>query len=394
MIRAFLYGLFIGIIIGVALSLVFCHHMRLLNYGVILSVVKKWSESQRLLHNQAGRRDNAVLNESSSWGHQSNYQENVEMSKKKRRSRSKKSFPNMKGMSRRSASGTQSTKRGRYLMKSYELSDHTAEQRDLGQQTEHKRKMSDTNLDLFEQKEMAEELSLNYPIYDRNSNSLTWKHRYASKIQTAASKVYDCWKETEGEGWVKSSSTQGYQVYRKKRSKLPLDIIKGVCLLPFPLETCIADFFSDKGREAYEDSIAERKVLETLGKGCHGREVVYSCTVDKYPMVSVRDMVLGQETILIKTNTGSKQTYPVMVVTTSVEVDTCPVRKKAVRVDMPFAGTIFETKSASQTLVTMIIDIDVKGWLPKWLVNFAADECASPPLKLRKFMKEKYNASV
>jgi len=262
------------------------------------------------------------------------------------------------------------------------------------QQTNLKRHMTCPNLKLQNVQELKENSLLNYSVFDRNSKDIIWKHCYASKIHIAACKAYDCWMETERDGWAKSTSSEGFKVYRKKRSNLPLDIIKGVCLLPYPIKTCIADFFSEEGRSAMEESIAERKVIEHLAKDDPGRQVTYSCTVDKYPMVSVRDMVLGRETMLIKNNQVGMQSCPVMVVTTSVEVQDCPVRKKRVRIDMAFAGTIFEMKSPSETQMTMIIDVDVKGWLPKWLVNFAADECAYPPFRLRKYMQNKYSKFV
>jgi len=373
MIKVFITGLLIGIVIGVFASLCFCHHYRLLDYAVILSILRKWAQKQRFLQNQLRNHDDASLNETSVIGHEH-----------KSRKISKEAHKNRRGK----GSLRLKEKRRRYSIEQPE------QKRAMTQQANIKRYMTCPNLKLPSKQELDGKFPLNYSIFDRNSKDMIWKHRYAPKLHLAACKAYDCWKETERDGWVQSSSAKGFKVYRKKRSNLPLDIIKGICLLPYPLKTCIADFFSEEGRKVIENSIAERKVLEILEGDDPGRQVTYSCTVDKYPMVSVRDMVLCRETMLIKSNQEGIQQSPVMVVNTSIEVEACPVQRKRVRIDMAFAGTIFEMKSPSETLVTMIIDIDIKGWLPKWLVNFAADECASPPLKLRKYMQSKYNKLV
>jgi len=373
MIQVFITGLLIGIVIGVIASLCFCHHWRLLDYAVIVSSFRKWTQKQRFLQNQLGNHSEAGLKETSAIGHD---HKSRKTSYEEHKNRGRKGYKRVKEKKRR-----------------YSI-EQTERKRGMTQKTTQKRHMTCPNLKLQHVQELEEKSLLNYSVFDRNSRDIIWKHSYASKIHIAACKAYDCWKETERDGWVKSTSSEGFKVYRKKRSNLPLDIIKGECLLPYPLKTCIADFFSEEGRNAMEETIAERKVIENLGKDDPGRQITYCYTVDKYPMVSVRDMVHCRETMLIKNNQEGIQSCPVMVVNTSVEVQACPVKKKRVRIDLAFAGTIFEMKSPSETQITMIIDVDVKGWLPKWLVNFAADECAYPPLRLRKYMKKKYSKFV
>jgi len=225
----------------------------------------------------------------------------------------------------------------------------------------------------------------NCPVYDTATKAISWKHPFASKLERVMHINYEEWKSPCGtNGWFKSSEKDNLKIFRKHRKSKSVDMIKGRCVIPFPLEKVVTEMMTRESKLKYEKNLENCKELENFGPGAL---LEYSLAKTPSRLVSQRDMCMVFGTVQL-----DKQGGPVMISYVSVDSPLCPPIKKYVRADLASAGWIFEADGDSSTIVTTIIDIDVKAkYIPAWLLNLANECIGKASYNLKTYMEEKYS---
>jgi len=225
----------------------------------------------------------------------------------------------------------------------------------------------------------------NCPVYDTTTHQVSWKHLYASKLESVIRINYEEWKSPCGtNGWFLSSKKKNLEICRKHRRDKAVDMIKGRCVVPFPLEKVVNEMMTRESKLKYEKNLESCKELENFGPGAL---LEYSLAKTPTRFVAQRDMCMAFGTVQLDEDGG-----PVMIAYVSVESLLCPVIKKYVRCDLASAGWIFEAEGESSTIVTTIIDIDVKAkFIPAWLLNLTNECIGKAGYNLKTFMEKKYS---
>lgn len=226
----------------------------------------------------------------------------------------------------------------------------------------------------------------NCPVYDTKTNQISWEHPHASKLEDVIRINYDEWKSPCGaNGWFLSSEKNNLKIFRKHRRNKAVDMIKGCCVIPFPLEKVVIEMMTRKSKLEYEKNLESCKELANYAPGAL---LEYSLAKTPTRLVAQRDMCMAFGTVQLDKDGGS-----VMISYASVESPLCPLIKKYVRCDLASAGWIFEAAGESSTRVTTIMDIDVKAkFIPAWLLNLTNESIGRAGYSLKTYMEEKYRS--
>jgi len=228
--------------------------------------------------------------------------------------------------------------------------------------------------------ESEKEYPYNCPIY--NVKAKMWSHAYTPEVLEACRLAFEAWK-TPGatKGWNLSTNKPDLKIYRKPRREKTVDLIKGRCVIPFPVAMVVQEMMCRESKLKYETNLEACKMLKSFGPGAL---LEYSLAKTPSVLISQRDMVMAFGTVRLENGA-------IMVAYKSVESPLCPVVAKYVRVDLGFAGWIFEPHKNSSTLVTTIIDIDVKAsYIPGWILNLCNESIGKAGYQLKLFMEKKY----
>lgn len=225
----------------------------------------------------------------------------------------------------------------------------------------------------------------NCPVYNTSTHEVSWKHCYDSKLKEVIRINLDAWKSPCGtNGWFRSSEKENLKIFRKHRVSRSVDMIKGRSVIPYPLEKIVTEMMTRESKLKYEKNLETCKELTSFGPGAL---LEYSLCRTPTRLVAQRDMCMAFGTVQL-----DKEGGPVMIAYVSVESPLCPEIKKYVRCDLTSAGWIFEADGESSTIVTTIIDIDVKAkYIPAWLLNLTNECIGKAGYNLKLFMDEKYN---
>jgi len=184
------------------------------------------------------------------------------------------------------------------------------------------------------------------------------------KIQEFMSEV----KTPDHEKWEKSAQTDFFTVYRKKEyDETGMYRIKIVGRIPHTVDVVHKVLFDIQMRVAWDSVLAEIKHVE---KQSSGSDILYIAAALPFGIAN-RDFVhIRTARDLPK---GAK-----LVVDVSTTHPSCPENLDYVRADTIFSGGILEstfvpnmeTKTLQEaTLYSMITQVDMKGIIPKTLVN-------------------------
>jgi len=228
--------------------------------------------------------------------------------------------------------------------------------------------------------ESGKDYPYNCPIY--NPESKLWSHPFSSQVSEAVRLSYEAWKVPGAtKGWTLSTNKPDLKIWRKHRRKKTVDLIKGRCVIPFPVVMVVREMMSRESKLKYETNLVACNMLDSFGPGAL---LEYSLAKTPSVLISQRDMCMAFGTVQL-----DKGAY--MVAYKSVESPLCPVINKYVRVDLGFAGWIFEPLKNSSTQVTTIIDIDVKArYIPGWILNLCNESIGKAGYQLKLFMDKKY----
>lgn len=232
----------------------------------------------------------------------------------------------------------------------------------------------------IEAKEKNNAFPFNSPIVGEKKP--LWSHRYSAKLEAAVGNIYEAWHEAGNEGWFLSSShISGLKIFRKHKPA-GVDIVKGCLLIPYPVTMIIAEINNRESKLRFEVNTKDYKKLATYGQGTG---VSYSLLKTPSRMLSPRDLVVVFGTCLTERG-GNVILFP----GTSVAFDTCLPKSGIVRAELNFGGWVFEVMSSTSTMVTYMVDIDIKGSIPAWIANQSTENAGKTPLNLCKFMQEKH----
>lgn len=229
----------------------------------------------------------------------------------------------------------------------------------------------------------ASNYPFNCPLYVYGCKSKIWLHPYADEVLEAANLSYLSWKEKGAtEGWSLSTNKRDLKIWRKSRKNKTVDLIKGRCTIPFPLPLVVQEMMCRESKLKYETNLEACNMLEPYGPGAL---LEYSLAKTPSRFVKQRDMVMAFGTLRL--NEGGS----VMVVYKSVDSPLLPPKSKYVRVDLAFAGWIFEPIKETETLVTTIVDIDVKAkFIPGWILNLCNESIGKAGYQLKLFMEKNF----
>lgn len=212
-----------------------------------------------------------------------------------------------------------------------------------------------------------------------------WSHRYSAKLEVAASKIYQAWREGEADGWTLSTNLQnGLEIFLKKRA-VGLDIIKGVFRIPYPVASIIREVHDVESISKFDATVKDCKKLATYGQG---GGIQYTFFKSLSQLIWPRDMVFAYDNCHIK---GENVLLSPAV---SVAFLNCPKTSGKIRTELHFGGWVFEVESPDSTMATYIVATDLKGSLPTWIVDQTIENMGRTPLNLSKFMEEKYGTRI
>lgn len=232
----------------------------------------------------------------------------------------------------------------------------------------------------IEAKEKNNAFPFNSPVIGEKEP--LWCHRYSAKLEAAVSNIYEAWHEVGNEGWFLSSThISGLKIFRKHKPA-GVDIVKGCLLIPYPVNMIMAEINNRESKLRYEANTKDYKKLATYGQGTG---VSYSLLKTPSRILAPRDLVVVFGTCLTERG-GNVILFP----GTSVVFDTCLPKPGIVRAEVNFGGWVFEVMSPTSTMVTYMVDIDVKGSIPGWIANQTTENTGKTPLNLCKFMQEKH----
>jgi len=175
-------------------------------------------------------------------------------------------------------------------------------------------------------------------------------------------------KTPEHEKWEKVAQTDFYTIYRKKEyDETGLYRLKIIGRIPHKLDVVGKMLFEHQYRKSWDTVIADVKLIETLSNGC---DIIHI-------QANAPFGIAGRDFVHIRTSRdlpkGAKLVLDVSTVHPGV-----PETLDYVRAETIFSGGILEstfvpnmeTKSLQEaTLYSMITQVDIKGIIPKTLVN-------------------------
>jgi len=221
----------------------------------------------------------------------------------------------------------------------------------------------------------------NCPLWDGRSK--IWSHPYAGEVVEAVKQSYKAWKvKGATQGWSLSTNKRDLKIWRKSRRNKTVDLIKGRCTIPFPLPLVVQEMMCRDSKLKYETNLEACNMLKSYGPGAL---LEYSLAKTPSRFVAQRDMVMAFGTVRLN-DEGS-----VMVAYKSVDSPLLPPKDEYVRVDLAFAGWIFEPIKKTETLVTTIVDIDVKAsFIPGWILNLCNESIGKAGYQLKLFMEKNF----
>jgi len=240
---------------------------------------------------------------------------------------------------------------------------------------------SEVNCVENKQEEPEQSYPYNCPMYDMKSKM--WSHPFVDQVVEAVSLSYNEWKiKGATDGWASSTNKRDLQIFRKSRKDEKVDLIKGRCVIPFPLPMVVKEMMCRDSKLKYETNLEACNMLDSWGPGAL---LEYSLAKTPSRFIAQRDMVMAFGTVRLD------EGKTIMVAYKSVESPLFPPKPEYVRVDLRFAGWIFEPLKETSTLVTTIVDIDVKAsFIPGWILNLCNESIGKAGYQLKLFMEKKY----
>lgn len=228
----------------------------------------------------------------------------------------------------------------------------------------------------------------NCPVYDDCKWDAPWNHPFAKRVEDAIRITYKEWKTPCGKnGWYRSTLKEDLVIFRKPRQGRSVDIIKGRCVIPFSLEMVVTEMMSRKSKLEYEPNLESCKEIKEYGPGAL---LEYSLAKTPSRFIAQRDTCMAFGTVQLLEKGG-----PIMVAYASVASPLCPIIEKYVRCEVISAGWVFEADKRLGTIVTTIMDIDVKAsYIPGWILNLANECIGEAGYKLKKYMEKKYKNNI
>ncbi|HZV01725.1 MAG TPA: START domain-containing protein [Planctomycetota bacterium] len=162
--------------------------------------------------------------------------------------------------------------------------------------------------------------------------------------------------------WEQLSDEDGIKVWRREVEGSPVVAVKGEATIATPIAKLASVLHDTSRAKEWVCSLGEARVLKVVSPTVW---IEYNRLEAPWP-VSDRDFVFRTEIKL------DKKQKSVTFELKSVEEPSCPPNEdKAVRGELVASTYQLQALEDGRTRVTVEIQVDPKGSLPKWLVNWA-----------------------
>jgi hypothetical protein len=166
-------------------------------------------------------------------------------------------------------------------------------------------------------------------------------------------------EECQEKSWRVVVRKQDLKIFIKKTKDSPVCMVKAYVILDFPIKAVHDCIWETNIRMQWETLFAEFRILETA----ENYDVIYYLI--KVPFGLTRRDFLQRRSVI--------RDYPeqntIIMHFKSMEHPAMPVRKKIIRADTIISGYILRPISESRCSLTIISQNDVKGVIPKMIVN-------------------------
>lgn len=184
-----------------------------------------------------------------------------------------------------------------------------------------------------------------------------------------------------GEEWIKTGESNGIQVFKKEQGDNPLITFRGEGLVDASLTKVLSVFADVVRKNEWVDLSYNVKLLQEFSPFKNIHYVAF-----KAPrFIEDRDYIYSQEMKF------DKATKTASVDCKSIEYKDAPATV-GVRAQLNYASYKFEQREGGKkTYVTAEINTDLKGLLPKWLVNITQK---SWPIKTLSGLREQVKKDI
>ena len=193
-------------------------------------------------------------------------------------------------------------------------------------------------------------------------------------METKASDLIDQIEKDTLEGWKEVKSEKGVKVWVKE-SDLNIKMVKAQGIIETDIDTCIGLLYDREKRKEISKETTEFRLMETVSND-PAIHIVYCYLKSPTALMSDRDCYL----LRTSKREGDIFTYAESSTVDGLEEktkDDIPANrsKNCIQYDVFIQGAVIKYNSDSnECLVTIIMQMDPKGWIPKWVTNGGGPE--------------------
>mmetsp|Transcript_38444 Transcript_38444/g.105905 ORF Transcript_38444/g.105905 Transcript_38444/m.105905 type:complete len:337 (-) Transcript_38444:115-1125(-) len=182
--------------------------------------------------------------------------------------------------------------------------------------------------------------------------------------------------------WKRIDTKEGTDRFTMQLPGSPLHLVKGSTVIHADLAVC-KDFMTDHDKfevvmKAADEMNYERRIVETIDDN----HAVFYGAFRVPGILWNRDIVWSGMWALL-------QDQELIVLGTSTERADVPERtsERLVRADMCCSGYRLKVRAPGEIVVDYVVQVDPKGYVPKWVVNIVSADQAHNVTRLRKFFE-------
>eukprot|EP00026_Physarum_polycephalum_P013825 Phypoly_transcript_14271.p1 GENE.Phypoly_transcript_14271~~Phypoly_transcript_14271.p1 ORF type:complete len:242 (+),score=43.41 Phypoly_transcript_14271:183-908(+) len=189
------------------------------------------------------------------------------------------------------------------------------------------------------------------------------------RIQEFLPQIEKLLKLADDPGWKQMKSKKGYEVFWMRTDESPVVSVKGEGIVNAKVEDIFHFMQAFENANSIDPMFMEGRIALHLGNNHAINYAAYKMP----PMITARDFVIHAYDAILENGVG-------VSVGKSIEVPELPHRHGFVRAAINNSGYVYKPlpEDPSKSFVQYVVNVDVKGWIPYWVVNMsAADQGAN-----------------